>query len=199
MNLAEPSGSSPPEKPPGIKTIWALRMALSRAAVDWRRSSAVRLRMFTVSASIPARRQARTESYSQLVPGNTGMTTRGRAILDLHTAGERSAQEMASTGAALPARVGYTSSSTLSLRESSSSMEAESPLTLTTASAVVWPMSWPPSHSSVSWATMAPGMGASQSRLFSTLAKPMELPKVMFMTASPRPFSTAQAASTLPA
>ena len=36
--------------------------------------------MTTVSASSPARTQARALSYSQLVPGKTGMTTRGLAI-----------------------------------------------------------------------------------------------------------------------
>ena len=89
MNLAEPSGSSPPEKPPGRNTIWAFLIACSSSWADWARAFGVRLRMTTVSASIPARRQARTESYSQFVPGNTGMTTFGRAISPLNTAGER--------------------------------------------------------------------------------------------------------------
>ena len=44
---------------------------------DWARASEVRLRMTTVSAVMPARRQARTLSYSQLVPGNTGTTNPG--------------------------------------------------------------------------------------------------------------------------
>ena len=34
MNFAEPSGSSPPEKPPGIMTIWDARMSRASSAVD---------------------------------------------------------------------------------------------------------------------------------------------------------------------
>ena len=106
ISLAEPSGSSPPEKPPGRNTIWAFLMARSSSNAESARSWGVRLRMTTVSASIPARRQARTLSYSQLVPGNTGMTTRGRAISPSNTAGERRSQVTASTGSGVPARVG---------------------------------------------------------------------------------------------
>ena len=62
--------------------------------------------MTTVSASIPARRQARTLSYSQLVPGNTGMTTLGLAISPSNTAGERRSQVIVSTFSDVPALVG---------------------------------------------------------------------------------------------
>ena len=34
MNLPEPSGSSPPEKPPGRKMIWLLRVAWANRAAD---------------------------------------------------------------------------------------------------------------------------------------------------------------------
>ena len=44
-------------------------------------ASGVRLLITKVSASAPAARKARALSYSQLLPGNTGMITRGRAIL----------------------------------------------------------------------------------------------------------------------
>ena len=81
MNLAEPSGSSPPEKPPGIITIWLSRMRRASSAVLSATASGVRLLMTKTSASAPAARKARAESYSQLFPGNTGMITRGRAIL----------------------------------------------------------------------------------------------------------------------
>ena len=80
MNLAEPSGSSPPEKPPGIMTICDSRM---RRASSWLLSATapgVRLLTTKTSATAPARSKARAVSYSQLVPGKTGMTTRGRAI-----------------------------------------------------------------------------------------------------------------------
>ena len=79
MNLPEPSGSSPPEKPPGSIMIWACWMPLTMAATVSSTACGVRLRTMSVSASAPARSQARAESYSQFVPGNTGMKTRGRA------------------------------------------------------------------------------------------------------------------------
>ena len=104
--MAEPSGSSPPEKPPGRNRIWAFWMARSSSRAESARAWGVRLRITTVSASIPARRQARTESYSQLVPGNTGITTRGLAISPSNTAGERRSQVTASTVSEVPARVG---------------------------------------------------------------------------------------------
>ena len=34
MNLAEPSGSSPPEKPPGTKMIWLSRAALAKRLME---------------------------------------------------------------------------------------------------------------------------------------------------------------------
>ena len=58
MNLAEPSGSSPPEKPPGRTIIWAPWMACSKAWADWARSPALRFFTTTISGSMPARRQA---------------------------------------------------------------------------------------------------------------------------------------------
>ena len=36
--------------------------------------------MTNISGSAPARSMARAESYSQLVPGNTGISTRGLAV-----------------------------------------------------------------------------------------------------------------------
>ena len=44
-------------------------------------SPAVRLRMTTISGSAPAWAMALAASYSQLVPGKTGMSTRGLAVL----------------------------------------------------------------------------------------------------------------------
>ena len=55
---------------------------------------------------MPARMQARAVSYSQLVPGNTGITALGWAVLCLHTAGDRLSQEMAGTLPLFPALVG---------------------------------------------------------------------------------------------
>ena len=70
---------------------------------------------------------------------------------------------------------------------------------LTVFSAVVTPMQTASGISSVSSATIAPGMGRYQSRAVETAAKPTSLPSDIFITASARPFSTAQALATLPA
>ncbi len=79
MNLAEPSGSSPPEKPPGIMMIWLFLISSTSAFVDSATSVGVRLFTINVLTSAPARSKAAAESYSQLLPGNTGMTTCGLA------------------------------------------------------------------------------------------------------------------------
>ena len=81
MNLAEPSGSSPPEKPPGSAMICAAFARCTKAAMLSSMSRAVRLRMTSTSGTAPARAKARAVSYSQFVPGKTGISTRGRAIL----------------------------------------------------------------------------------------------------------------------
>ena len=81
MNLAEPSGSSPPEKPPGMKIIWLSPIFRETSSTLRATSSAVRLRMTTISGSAPAASIARAESHSQLVPGNTGISTLGLAVL----------------------------------------------------------------------------------------------------------------------
>ena len=87
MNFALPSGSSPPEKPPGSMTIWLLSMALTSALQLSATSAGVRLRMTRISGSAPARAKALAVSYSQLVPGNTGMMTLGFATPILGAAG----------------------------------------------------------------------------------------------------------------
>ena len=97
MNLALPSGSSPPEKPPGSMTICASSMALTRASQLAVTSAGVRLRMTRVWGSAPAARNARAVSYSQLVPGNTGMMTLGFATPILGAAGGSILPETAST------------------------------------------------------------------------------------------------------
>ena len=97
-------------------------------------------------------------SYSQLVPGNTGMTARGRAVLWAQTAGERPVQEMGSTLPGVPARVGYTSSSTPSLMASSWSTGTASPARKMVAEEVVRPTSTPPGAGPSHSARMAPHM-----------------------------------------
>ena len=79
MNLPEPSGSSPPEKPPGIMMIWAFLIRLANSATDSSMALLDRLLMTKMSVVAPARSKARWVSYSQLVPGNTGISTRGDA------------------------------------------------------------------------------------------------------------------------
>ena len=76
-NLAEPSGSSPAEKPPGNMTIWARSTASLKASTDWRMSRELKFLNTRVSTFAPARAKALALSYSQLVPGNTGINTRG--------------------------------------------------------------------------------------------------------------------------
>ena len=81
INLAEPSGSSPPEKPPGMKTIWLSFTLAEKPSTLLATSSAVRFLITKISASPPAFSTARAESYSQLVPGNTGISTLGLLVL----------------------------------------------------------------------------------------------------------------------
>ena len=97
MNLALPSGSSPPEKPPGSMTIWEASMAFTRASQLAVTSAGVRLRMTRISGSAPAARKALAVSYSQLVPGNTGMMTLGLATPILGAAGVLIRPAMAAT------------------------------------------------------------------------------------------------------
>ena len=85
-NFAEPSGSSPAENPPGNMMIWAWLMSFSNSSTDSRISYGVQVAEYP--AQSPPRRlrsNAFALSYSQLVPGNTGINTVGCATLCLHT------------------------------------------------------------------------------------------------------------------
>ena len=79
MNLPLPSGSSPPEKPPGINTIWASCKALAKVSTLLAMPSAERLLITIISGSAPASAMALAESNSQLVPGKAGISTLGFA------------------------------------------------------------------------------------------------------------------------
>ena len=81
MSLALPSGSSPPEKPPGMTMIWLSLTALAKRSTLSATSALVKLQMMNCSASAPASSRARWVSYSQFVPGKTGIIAFGRAIL----------------------------------------------------------------------------------------------------------------------
>ncbi len=78
MNFPLPSGSSPPLNPPGIMRICAWSIA-SASALMLSSMSGVEVPYDHYARPPPARANARAESYSQFVPGNTGMTTRGDA------------------------------------------------------------------------------------------------------------------------
>ena len=82
MNLPLPSGSSPPEKPPGIKTRFAFSSLSEKAATLSETDCAVRLFITKISASKPASQSAFALSYSQFVPGKTGISARGRAVFN---------------------------------------------------------------------------------------------------------------------
>ena len=83
MNLPEPSGSSPPEKPPGMNKIWESARAAANCSTDWATSWAVRLRTTITWGRAPAASKARAVSYSQLVPGKAGISTLGLATRTL--------------------------------------------------------------------------------------------------------------------
>ena len=76
-NLAEPSGSSPAEKPPGNITICAFAISFLYSSTDSRISCALKFLNTFVTTFAPARSKAFVLSYSQLVPGNTGINTSG--------------------------------------------------------------------------------------------------------------------------
>ena len=80
MSLPLPSGSSPPEKPPGMTSIWLRARASAMRSRLSSTPSGLRLRTTSISGSAPARARARAVSYSQFVPGKTGMSACGRGV-----------------------------------------------------------------------------------------------------------------------
>ena len=58
MNLAEPSGSSPDEKPPASAKIWQPLISRAITSIERAMSSAVRLQNTDVRTSAPAVRNA---------------------------------------------------------------------------------------------------------------------------------------------
>ena len=80
-NFADPSGSSPAENPPGNMMICASLIAFSNASTDSRISFPLKFLNTFVTTSAPARSNAFVLSYSQFVPGNTGINTFGLATL----------------------------------------------------------------------------------------------------------------------
>ena len=86
MNLPDPAGSSPALKPPGIIKICDWSMSFFISAIENATSESFILRKTKVFATAPARSKARAVSYSQFVPGKTGMNTCGFAHFDGATA-----------------------------------------------------------------------------------------------------------------
>ena len=83
MNLPDPSGSSPAENPPGNMMICESLIAFANASTESLIPCAVIFLNTIVCTSAPALSNAFAESYSQFVPGNTGINTFGFATLFL--------------------------------------------------------------------------------------------------------------------
>ena len=66
--------------------IWDPSIARWNSSTDSRMPSGVMLRKTRMTVRAPAFSKARAESYSQLVPGNTGMNTVGWPSLWVQTA-----------------------------------------------------------------------------------------------------------------
>ena len=81
MNLPEPSGSSPPEKPPGSIIICDFAMSFSISSIVSSISFEERFLTMSISTFAPAFSNALAVSTSQFVPGNTGINTVGFATL----------------------------------------------------------------------------------------------------------------------
>ena len=141
MNLPEPSGSSPALNPPGIIMILLLRISPASLSTDSCTSSAERFLKIIVSTRAPAFSNATALSYSQFVPGNTGIITLGLAIFK-EAAILPSALYFTSMG--IPALfivfVGKTSSSFPVYESRSSSMRYFLSLILMTFSVIVFPI-----------------------------------------------------------
>ena len=75
ISFALPSGSSPPEKPPGSASILHVESDLTIAFTLSSTSCGVRFLTTNTTGSAPASSNRLAVSVSQLVPGNTGMKT----------------------------------------------------------------------------------------------------------------------------
>ena len=108
MNLPEPSGSSPPENPPASAKICAPFNSRSSISSESSRARGVLFAKTAIFVSAPATANARAISYSQFVPGKTGMSTRtffvGAAKLFLPS--ETQLLKSASEGCAASAKEG---------------------------------------------------------------------------------------------
>ena len=80
MNFPEPSGSSPALNPPGNMMICAFSISFANNSIESCISCGFKFLNTTVLTLAPASSNAFAESYSQFVPGNTGMNTWGLVI-----------------------------------------------------------------------------------------------------------------------
>ena len=110
MNLALPSGSSPPEKPPGRTIIWLSPIMRAAASMLSVMAAGLRLLMTSTRGSAPARMRARAVSTSQLVPGKAGMKATGRWLSTLGM-GQRLAAKVTAASFSPSPRQGKTLSS----------------------------------------------------------------------------------------
>ena len=85
MNFPDPSGSSAPENPPGMKSIWLLLTAFAKPSMLFLIALSSRFDTTKISASAPASSNALFVSISQFVPGNTGIMTCGLTALPNET------------------------------------------------------------------------------------------------------------------
>ena len=81
INFADPSGSSPALNPPGSISICEFSISLTNPSIEFNIFSCVRLLNTPILAIPPSLLNALSRSYSQFVPGNTGINTLGFAIL----------------------------------------------------------------------------------------------------------------------
>lgn len=79
MNLPEPSGSSPAEKPPGIMRICDSLICWASSVRDSSTCLEVRFLKTEMVAFAPASLNILAESYSEFVPGKQGTITFGLA------------------------------------------------------------------------------------------------------------------------
>ncbi len=73
INLADPSGSSAAENPPAKNRIFALAILSTIVSTEFSMLSASKVTNGTRLTFAPACSKALAESYSELVPGKTGM------------------------------------------------------------------------------------------------------------------------------
>ena len=190
INLPEPSGSSPAEKPPGIIIIWLSFIRFVISLTESVISEAVKFLITKISLSAPALLNAFIVSYSQFVPGNTGMNTRGFANDDLQTSGHPFVYSaFSSLPSIFAVFVGYTASNGFSQAAKSSSIDILTSPTKINSSFVVLPIFSAFISVPAGTSTMIEPISASKSLSFTLSQRltPILLPKDILAKASATP------------